>query len=361
MYSIDDPRMALFIEALEEGHTVDSARRAASLNWKLLYSMRRGLPDFAEAWNQAIGAGNRTRSKLKTITGDDLKNFLDGIASGKSVMESAKATSRHVCSFYKLRQRDEAFEKLWADAAEQGRRVHAEDQRRGPAAAFIRGLMAGMSVKDASVAAGKDIATFYRLKRKHSDFSREWDDAAMAFRRGQLPEAPPPPKPVGPEPRGTGGPSAAAPAGPRPKPVGLEPRGTGGPSAATPAGPRPKPVGPEPRGTGGPAAAPAGHRPEPVGPEPRGTGGPAAAPAGHRPEQAAGLEREGRAVPEPKGRGGASPGPSPRPSGLDLEGKGRASQNPPPRPSGLDLDGKGKAPAKTRANPPKPGPAGGGG
>ncbi|MDR2612417.1 MAG: hypothetical protein LBG06_06175 [Deltaproteobacteria bacterium] len=185
MSSQEDPRLGVFLEALRNGHTVDSARKEASLNWKLLYNLRKTNPVFRDSWDQAVGVGGRVRSKVKTMTAENVDRFLGALSGGASVSAAADGSGINSASFYKRRHRDPEFAKLWTEAGERGREASRIRWRENEAALFLREIRAGKSSKEASLVAGKDLTTFYRLKRRDPLFANEWDEAARVAREAR--------------------------------------------------------------------------------------------------------------------------------------------------------------------------------
>ncbi|MDR1314020.1 MAG: hypothetical protein LBQ12_10085, partial [Deltaproteobacteria bacterium] len=180
MNSFDDPRITQFLDFLREGHTVDSARKKAELNWKLLYSLKNGVPEFADAWDQALGSGRRTLSRVKAMTEAEVEAFLTALASGMTVSEAAEVSHINSASFYKRRHRDPEFAKRWKEAARHGLESTLARNRETEPAIFLRELRAGKTSREAALLAGKDITTFYRLKRKDPVFAKEWNRIAQS-------------------------------------------------------------------------------------------------------------------------------------------------------------------------------------
>ncbi|MDR3155228.1 MAG: hypothetical protein LBW85_13420 [Deltaproteobacteria bacterium] len=182
MNSLDDPRLGVFLDALKHGETVDGARKEASLNWKLLYKLKKHSPDFSEAWAQAVRSGGRANSKVKTMTQDNVGSFLAALSGGATVSSAAEGSGINSASFYKRRHKDPEFARLWTEAGQKGREAASSRSRENEAAVFLGGIRAGKSSREAALVAGKDITTFYRLKRRDRVFADRWDEAVSEFR-----------------------------------------------------------------------------------------------------------------------------------------------------------------------------------
>ncbi|MDR1035550.1 MAG: hypothetical protein LBT40_02920 [Deltaproteobacteria bacterium] len=257
--SEEDPRTEAFIRALRDGHTVDASRQAASLSWKLLYAMKRRDPRFAEAWDNALGEGSRSLSKMRPVTEAARQAFLDALAVGKTVGAASEAAGLHPSTIYKHRTADPDFAKRWDDAVSRSGNALGRGRPTSTAGEFLDALRNGKNPREAAIVAGRDVSTFYRMRHRDPDFSREWHDIARGglgkrgLYRKRVPSAPPASLQ---EPE-TGG-TDAAPAGPKgsdPSPAG--PKGSGpaqgGPKGSGPAQAGPKGSGPaqaDPKGSG---------------------------------------------------------------------------------------------------------------
>ncbi|MDR1039103.1 MAG: hypothetical protein LBR80_02840 [Deltaproteobacteria bacterium] len=190
MNSFDDPRLNLFLTALQSGHTVDTARKDAALNWKLLYNLKRNSPEFEAAWEEAVGLGRRVFSKVKSITEENITLFLEALSQGTTVNLAAEGSRINSASFYKLRHRNPEFSQRWTEAAEKGREVARTRYRDNQVATFLRELRAGKSAREASLVAGRDLTTFYRMKRREPQFAKDWEQAQHPREHGDFPVNP---------------------------------------------------------------------------------------------------------------------------------------------------------------------------
>jgi hypothetical protein len=184
MNSLDDPRLVSFLEALRQGQTVDTARQEARLNWKLLYNLKRNSPEFLEAWTAAMTLGKRSLSKVKTMTAENMGLFLDALSGGASVSVAAEGSGINSASYYKRRKKDPEFARLWDEAVAVGSNAVKARSQGKELEVFVREIQAGKSSREASQAAGKDLTTFYRRKRRDPQFAAEWNDAIRASNGG---------------------------------------------------------------------------------------------------------------------------------------------------------------------------------
>ncbi|MDR2459420.1 MAG: hypothetical protein LBE38_01355 [Deltaproteobacteria bacterium] len=176
--SHDDSRIEIFLNALSEGMTVENAKKDSSLNWKLLYLMRKNDKEFRKAWEMALEAGGRKQSRIKPVTKEHLQTFLEALGSGDSVIQAAEKTGISSSSFYKKRMRDPEFKALWKKAYQQRPRRWSRITEE-ECGIFLKAIREGKLLKDASKEANRHLSCFYRLKRHDIDFSIEWQRARM--------------------------------------------------------------------------------------------------------------------------------------------------------------------------------------
>jgi hypothetical protein len=179
-----DPRYDIFLDGLRDGKTVNEAMRDSALNWKNLYTFKNGDSDFREAWEDAVAVGGRVFSRFKAMTDEVVESFLAGIRRGDTVKNSAHNAGVTLASIYKRSTLDPELAAAWQEAYRIGKTQNARLQ--DETLIFLSKIVEGYNVSDAAKIAGKDITTFYRLKKKDGDFAAKWEEATEAKRLNTL-------------------------------------------------------------------------------------------------------------------------------------------------------------------------------
>jgi hypothetical protein len=174
-----DPRYATFLEALREGKTVDASRRESNLNWKMIYETRKKDGEFRQAWDGAIKEGSYKFFKVKAFTEEREAQFLDLISQGETIKNAAQKVEANPSSFYRRRQNNPEFAERWDAATSLGDKFHARKMRDNEAQIFLDNVKAGTGAETASNLAGRDLSTFYRLRKEDPSFDRDWAEAAL--------------------------------------------------------------------------------------------------------------------------------------------------------------------------------------
>ncbi|MDR2340135.1 MAG: hypothetical protein LBF40_08395 [Deltaproteobacteria bacterium] len=172
----DDPRFDVFLDSLRAGKTINASMRESALNWKTLYTYKNSNQKFKEAWDEAVVAGGRVQSKFKAITPESIQVFLERIAEGDTVKQAALTAGLTLASLYKRSTRDPELEAAWEEAYDKGK---ARNLRlREETGVFLKELEAGRTVSQAARVAGRDVTTFYRLKKRDAEFAEKWVEVA---------------------------------------------------------------------------------------------------------------------------------------------------------------------------------------
>jgi hypothetical protein len=193
-----DPRFEIFLTALREGKTINSSMKESALNWKTLYSLRNGNEAFRGAWAEAAALGGRICPKFRAITNEVLEAFLVNVREGDTVKDAAAKAGVTLASVYKRSARDPELDAAWDEASRVGKAKNL--RQREERGVFLSQLEQGLTVSEAARVAGKDVTTFYRLRRKDPEFAERWGEiqarqkAGPRRRRGRqrgvLPAAP---------------------------------------------------------------------------------------------------------------------------------------------------------------------------
>ena len=105
--------------------------------------------------------------------------FLEALTAGFSVTYAAKAAGVHRSSFYRLRERDKAFEEAWSDAYEAGTDVLRDELRRRAVDGWEEPMVSAGKVV-AHVRKYSDRLLELELKRRDSSY-REHGPQAVAI------------------------------------------------------------------------------------------------------------------------------------------------------------------------------------
>jgi hypothetical protein len=180
----EDPRFEVFLNALRNGKTVYNAMRESALNWKTLYALKHSAPEFREDWEAAVMEGGRLHSKFKVITDDVVEKFLSNIADGVPVKKAAEKAGVTIASIYKKSSREPELEAAWEKAYKLGKSRNLKLKRETNV--FLKQIEEGRTVGHAAKIAGKDVTTFYRLKKKDGEFAERWEDVNKKRRNNQF-------------------------------------------------------------------------------------------------------------------------------------------------------------------------------
>ncbi|MDR2404784.1 MAG: hypothetical protein LBE27_00230 [Deltaproteobacteria bacterium] len=180
----NDPRFEVFLGGLRQGHTVFNSMKEAALNWKTLYAFKNSHTDFRQAWDDAVNAGGRQHCRFKAITPEVTEIFLGCIANGETVKEAAAKAGVTLASIYKKSSKDEELEAAWVAAYNQGklRNLKLREETR----IFLEQVEEGRTVSHAARIAGRDVTTFYRLKRRDPEFAERWKEVTKRKRSNRF-------------------------------------------------------------------------------------------------------------------------------------------------------------------------------
>ncbi|MDR2199613.1 MAG: hypothetical protein LBR53_09205 [Deltaproteobacteria bacterium] len=167
-----DPRYEVFLGGLKLGKTINAAMLDAALNWKTLYAFKNSNAEFRAAWDEAMAASGRVITPPRTLTDETLALFLENIAAGMTVKDSAEKAGVTLASVYKRSKKDPELEKAWDEAYRKGRNKNRKVDEEIDI--FLSQIEGGAKVNDAAKASGKDLTTFYRLRKKDFIFAERW-------------------------------------------------------------------------------------------------------------------------------------------------------------------------------------------